>query len=99
MSQIVLAFFPWWFGYLALGIPLALLGVVLLIAVAHHRGERPFPPGCCRKCGRKFDQVRHQVCPACGWWQRRCPACHYDLTGNVSGICPECGNAIRPDPP
>ena len=21
----------------------------------------------------------------------RCPACFYDLTGNVSGVCPECG--------
>ena len=21
----------------------------------------------------------------------RCPACSYDLTGNVSGVCPECG--------
>ena len=23
-----------------------------------------------------------------------CPACAYDLTGNASGICPECGGAI-----
>ena len=23
-----------------------------------------------------------------------CPACSYDLTGNVSGVCPECGTAI-----
>lgn len=23
-----------------------------------------------------------------------CPACTYDLTGNVSGICPECGTSI-----
>lgn len=23
-----------------------------------------------------------------------CTTCHYDLTGNVSGICPECGRAI-----
>lgn len=22
----------------------------------------------------------------------RCPTCHYDLTGNLSGTCPECGN-------
>ncbi len=21
-----------------------------------------------------------------------CPSCHYDLTGNLSGRCPECGN-------
>lgn len=34
------------------------------------------------------------------WWrERRCPkghcqTCGYDLTGNVSGICPECGEKI-----
>jgi uncharacterized paraquat-inducible protein A len=37
-----------------------------------------------------------------GQWLRRrdvlksrglCPACAYDLTGNVSGVCPECGTA------
>ncbi len=27
--------------------------------------------------------------------QGLCPSCHYNLTGNVSGICPECGAAIR----
>ncbi len=26
-----------------------------------------------------------------------CTSCGYDLTGNVSGICPECGEALRPD--
>ncbi len=26
-----------------------------------------------------------------------CPNCHYDLTGNVSGVCPECGTPIKPD--
>jgi rubrerythrin len=23
-----------------------------------------------------------------------CTVCGYNLTGNVSGVCPECGNAI-----
>lgn len=23
-----------------------------------------------------------------------CDACHYDLTGNTSGACPECGRAL-----
>ena len=23
-----------------------------------------------------------------------CPQCGYDLTGNVSGVCPECGKAV-----
>ena len=31
-------------------------------------------------------------------WRRRkngwCVACGYDLTGNVSGVCPECGRVI-----
>lgn len=30
--------------------------------------------------------------------QRRCGRCEYDLTGNVSGVCPECGWRI-PDAP
>lgn len=25
-----------------------------------------------------------------------CDACGYDLTGNVSGVCPECGQAVGP---
>ena len=24
-----------------------------------------------------------------------CVRCGYDLTGNVSGVCPECGNTVR----
>lgn len=33
--------------------------------------------------------------PAAG---RYCPACDYDLTGNLSGVCPECGRPVsRPD--
>lgn len=24
----------------------------------------------------------------------RCPSCDYDLTGNVSGVCPECGRQV-----
>jgi len=34
------------------------------------------------------------------WWRERtippghCPTCGYNLTGNVSGRCPECGQAV-----
>ena len=36
------------------------------------------------------------------WWKRRvrpghCAGCGYDLTGNVSGVCPECGLSVVPD--
>lgn len=27
--------------------------------------------------------------------QGKCPVCGYDLQGNVSGVCPECGTPIR----
>jgi hypothetical protein len=27
-------------------------------------------------------------------WAARCERCSYDLTGNVSGVCPECGTEI-----
>jgi hypothetical protein len=41
------------------------------------------------------------------WWRDRrrippghCRKCGYDLTGNVSGVCPECGEkAVTPSPP
>jgi hypothetical protein len=39
------------------------------------------------------------------WWLDRrrippghCRKCGYDLTGNVSGRCPECGTEVRPPP-
>ena len=41
------------------------------------------------------------------WWRDRhypkghCQTCGYDLTGNISGVCPECGSdvpgVVRPD--
>jgi hypothetical protein len=27
-------------------------------------------------------------------WRRGCLVCRYDLTGNVTGVCPECGTLI-----
>jgi predicted RNA-binding Zn-ribbon protein involved in translation (DUF1610 family) len=35
---------------------------------------------------RRLSQSRRGLCNSCG----------YDLTGNVSGVCPECGNAVVP---
>ena len=39
------------------------------------------------------------------WRDRRrlkagsCNVCEYDLTGNVSGVCPECGTSLTPEKP
>ena len=38
------------------------------------------------------------------WWRDRriplghCQRCRYDLTGNTSGVCPECGTQAKPLP-
>src|SRR5262245_38932526 len=33
--------------------------------------------------------------PAKAWRKNRCHECTYNLTGNVSGVCPECGTKIE----
>jgi hypothetical protein len=38
---------------------------------------------------RAFNFARH-------WRAGLCVACHYDLSGNASGVCPECGTKIAP---
>lgn len=40
------------------------------------------------------------ITPLAGWNRYRppagtCPRCRYDLTGNESGVCPECGEDVR----
>jgi hypothetical protein len=37
-------------------------------------------------------RMRRKFGPQAG----HCPTCSYDLTGNVSGICPECGTPVPP---
>jgi hypothetical protein len=37
--------------------------------------------------------VREIPCPKCGY-VGHCRNCGYNLTGNVSGVCPECGERI-----
>lgn len=46
----------------------------------------------CRACGRRFlpDQDAEYVAT--------CWHCGYNLTGNISGVCPECGQPIPTDP-
>jgi len=42
--------------------------------------------------GANLDEVERILNPML------CRGCGYDLTGNVSGICPECGRPIDPQP-
>lgn len=37
----------------------------------------------------------HANLPAC---PDQCPHCRYSRRGNKSGICPECGRQVKPDP-
>ena len=41
-----------------------------------------------RAYGRIRDRLFREI------YLRCCPACGYDLTGNQSGVCPECGRAV-----
>lgn len=51
-------------------------------------------PHVCRGCGTSiaFEHATSS-CPKCGELSR-CALCEYDLAGNVSGICPECGHQL-----
>ena len=70
-----------------------LRGMVNLI-LAVIIGEPVFPTRLryrCRYCGGRFevDQPKRS--------ENLCRVCDYDLTGNVSGVCPECGTPIDPE--
>ena len=72
----------------------ALAGVVAGVVVAVVGGIIwwRLHPRRCRACGRWVSarQLRR--------WQRgECVHCGYDLTGNASGTCPECGSKIETD--
>lgn len=80
---------------LRLGISLALLMIATLLAIADVRKARPklralVGPLVCEEAVRRAwiqihgRELRSGFCMVCG----------YDLTGNVSGACPECGAAI-----
>ncbi|MGD8451537.1 MAG: hypothetical protein PVJ57_06935 [Phycisphaerae bacterium] len=43
-------------------------------------------------CSRVFRKARLRRERA---WQGHCVNCGYNLTGNTSGVCPECGTAVQ----
>ena len=66
---------------------------------------RPVAPEC-PICGLKWVTPTSAECPQCGYgksfasWSGigrtplQCFKCEYDLTGNESGVCPECGEPV-----
>ncbi|MCH8251187.1 MAG: rod shape-determining protein RodA [Planctomycetes bacterium] len=67
------------------------IAVGLLVSVSQHRpfqlSAKPF----------EFGRPRKRAMATEHGWRKdgRCPACRYDLTGNTSGVCPECGKRIE----
>jgi len=71
----------------------------IFVAVAYIVGDAPdLSPAFkwtrrCRKCGASFDRAsdERRLVPS---ERADCDRCGYDLTGNISGTCPECGAPI-----
>jgi hypothetical protein len=62
--------------------------------VSYKKKNRDHPLNCAH-CGWKLRPPGSRKCLFCGAYQRGfCQKCGYNLTGNVSGQCPECGTAI-----
>lgn len=62
-------------------------GVSIWVGRSHCRRH----PGWCSMCGRSLKKGEEARCLSC---KKFCMACCYDLTGNTSGACPECGIAV-----
>lgn len=80
------------------------LGGLASLLIGHRRRKVPSIPECVA-CGFKWPRPDRVECPQChvqsfGQWcgvtlpTFRCEKCRYDLTGNISGVCPECGTPI-----
>jgi hypothetical protein len=69
-------------------VSLAVLALAVFTGYTPHEGEsRPFTlKRVCRQCRGRFWPKREQKTPI-----NFCGQCGYNLTGNVSGVCPECG--------
>ena len=72
------------------------VGLLWLINLWNKHRDRPFPPGCCKRCGLALTDRPLADCPRCGHVPH-CWHCGYNLTGNFSGICSECGREWATD--
>ena len=69
---------------------------IAVLAVYFLGRSKPVTPGpsgkFCPHCGRE-DMGGLAICDLCG--EGACPQCGYNLFGNTSGKCPECGTALN----
>jgi hypothetical protein len=79
------------------GISIAfVLAIVWAGMLVSHKKRNRDDPHTCDHCGWRLRPKGARQCRICGAYQRRyCDTCGYDLTGNVSGVCPECGTAVQ----
>ena len=71
----------------------ASLIVIIIIAIQLNQGYRVGD----RFAGTRVIWKRYARSPVFGGDDLLCHSCGYDLTGNESGICPECGAAVPDD--
>jgi hypothetical protein len=88
-----------WVWSLANVVRLAIISCVYVILLVIELWDDPPSPSYrwkCPSCGLLFNAPARDVSgiPAGKESDRRCQ-CGYDLTGNVSGRCPECGKPVR----
>ena len=77
---------------LVVSLPAIGLGVVMILWY-FGKLDRAFPKGSCKWCGNRIGRS-DATCEKCGHAVNRCNNCDYNLTDNVSGVCPECGVPI-----
>ena len=72
--------------------PLASLAILIIIIVQMTKGHRLGD----RFAGTRVIWKKHADSPVFGGDDMRCHSCGYNLTGNESGLCPECGTPASP---
>lgn len=72
--------------------PLALLVIEVVIALQVAKGYRLGD----RYAGTRVIWVKYARLPVFGGTALACESCGYDLVGNASGVCPECGTPVSP---